>query len=105
MWARRCAAAYDVANLFATREAKKSWYLLTTDDASVDAVLATDADTRVEHDSDQEPSLAVGEALLSHGADTLGSRHDSSSSASRGSTPRPLRPVVRRPPRRAPEAR
>ena len=46
--------------------------LLTVDDASVDAVLATDADAGVQHDGHQEARLAVGEALLRDGVDALG---------------------------------
>ena len=43
--------------------------LLTADDPSVDAGPATDADAGVEHDSDQEARLTLGEALLRDGAD------------------------------------
>src|SRR5262249_23393602 len=78
---------------------------LATEDVRVGAVLPPDADARVNQNRHKKPGLALSKAKVCDGSDLFSPRHCSSSSASRGSMPRPLLPLVRRPPRRAPMAR
>src|SRR5690606_10297526 len=79
--------------------------LLPADDAGVRTVLAPDADAGVDQDGDEESSLPLREPELRHGANLFAASHCRSSSARRGSMPRPLLPVVRTPPSLAPTAR
>ena len=69
-------------------------------------VLAADADARMQQHGHEEPRVAVEKAQRRDLVDPLGERHSNTSSATRGSKPRPpLRLEPLPPPSRAPVAR
>src|SRR3989442_10060330 len=79
--------------------------LLTVGDSRIRAVLSSHAYPRMKHHGHEEAGLATGIPFPLYGSHSLLRTHESSSSASRGSTPRPLRPEPETPPTLAPTAR